>query len=405
LLVSIPPPMGLDGQLAIKLQGWVVRSSGMLLDLLNVAHAISANVIQVPGRRLLVEEACSGINSLIAIVCFTLSFGFWERRGPVRILILIACAIAFVLAANLLRITVGAYLLVKMGIDVFPESIHEIVAIGIFVTTLGLVVSADRLLHFFSGNAKVFDRTDDADDEEAHESLPFELRRHHAFLGKCLALLTVYAMLLSGQITGLWIRGARLPAFFAHSHLTKDATFSLPSSIAGWQQSTSNPNFGATPEMTGREGKAWMFRRGPIRAIVAFDGPFAGFHDLTDCYTSAGWNVTKDNWASSPVSQSGIAHASMKNLNVYGDLLFSLTDEGQGKFLDPGRAINYSAIGRFGRWTAAGNPDPVVSHQIQVLTSSYEPLTDAQRQSVNALFLASRTQLVKQLLDQVDQSK
>jgi exosortase len=401
LLVSIPPPMGLDSELARILQGWAVRGSGLLLDLLNVVHAISANVIQVPGRRLLVEEACSGINSLIAIVCFTLLFGFWERRGPVRILILIAFAVAFVLAANLLRITAGAFLLVKMKIDIFPESIHEITGIALFVITLGLVISADQLLHFFSGDRIVLGPLADPAHEEAAKLARSGVGRQRRVARSCFVLSAVYVLLLFGQLTGLWVRGAKFPGFFDHSHLRENASFSLPDSVAGWERSAINHDFGLTPEVVGRESKSWVFRRGPLRAIVALDGPFSGFHDVTVCYKSAGWEVSKDNKRSLQSDQVGMAHADLKNLNIYGDLLFSLANE-EGKWLEPEHAIDYSATGRLGRWTANDNPDPVATHQIQVLTCSYEPLTDAQRESVTGLFLASRAELARQLLEQVE---
>lgn len=401
LLVSIPPPGGREDQLARAMQGLAVRGSGLLLDLLNVIHAISANVIQVPGRRLLVEEACSGINSLIAISCFTLLFGLWERRRVGRILILIVFAAAVVLAANLLRITAGAYLLVKMKIDIFPESIHEMTGIAIFVITLGLVISADQLLHFLSGDRIVLGPLADPVHDQAAFLTP-RGDRHQRMLGRSWVVLPIlYAVLLVGQLAGLWFRGAKFPGFFQHSRLKENAAFSMPDSVAGWERSAINHDFGLTPEVVGRESKSWVFRRGPLRAIVALDGPFIGFHDVTVCYRSAGWELTRENKTSSLPAQTGMAHADLKNLNVFGDLLFSLMNE-EGKWLDPKHAADGSVMDRFGRWNATGNLDPEASHQVQVLTCSYVPLTDSQRESVTELFLASRIELARQLLDQVE---
>ena len=81
LAVLVPPPGHQEQIVTLKLQHLAVGVSCRLLDALHVPNAQAGNVIEIPGRRLLIEQACSGINSLMAVLAFTLLYGFYLRRS------------------------------------------------------------------------------------------------------------------------------------------------------------------------------------------------------------------------------------------------------------------------------------------------------------------------------------
>jgi exosortase len=88
LLVIIPPPFHLDEAFTQSLQRVAVQKSSALLDMLHVPHVRTGTVIEIPGHRLMIEEACSGINSLLSVIAFTLLFAFLKRRSAIVIVLL-----------------------------------------------------------------------------------------------------------------------------------------------------------------------------------------------------------------------------------------------------------------------------------------------------------------------------
>src|SRR5436853_413288 len=77
LWLLIPPPLNLDQRLVTRLQTFTARQSSRLLDQLGVLHVMQGNVVVIPHKHLLVEEACSGINSLFSMLACTLFFVLW----------------------------------------------------------------------------------------------------------------------------------------------------------------------------------------------------------------------------------------------------------------------------------------------------------------------------------------
>src|SRR5205807_2358630 len=90
--LAVLPPSGFDQALIFKLQALVSHWGSPVLDALGVLHVAEGNVIQVAGHRLLVEQACSGIHSLFAVLGVMLFFVLWEGRKPVGAGLLIIAA-------------------------------------------------------------------------------------------------------------------------------------------------------------------------------------------------------------------------------------------------------------------------------------------------------------------------
>ena len=97
---------------------------------------LSGLIVEIPGQRLLVEEACSGVNSILFMTSACVFYAMWQRRGVFFLATLYALTIGCVLAGNLVRITFGAWLFFHHQIDLFAGWKHEAV---------GLVLSAGRL--------------------------------------------------------------------------------------------------------------------------------------------------------------------------------------------------------------------------------------------------------------------
>jgi exosortase len=112
LLLMIPIPTLVFNKITFPLQLLASRIAADVLPLLGVPVLREGNVIHLPSMALNVAEACSGIRSLMSLVCLAIIYGYlMERRIVVRwALALISLPIA--VAANSARI-VGAGLVVQ----------------------------------------------------------------------------------------------------------------------------------------------------------------------------------------------------------------------------------------------------------------------------------------------------
>ena len=119
LTLSIPLPTLVTNSLALPLQ---LRASAMgarLLQLRHVPVILSGNIIQLPGHRLFVTEACSGLRSLTALISLAvLAGGLWLKQ-PVGRLVVLLMAVPIAIVLNAIRVFLTGFLVFyvnpKMG--------------------------------------------------------------------------------------------------------------------------------------------------------------------------------------------------------------------------------------------------------------------------------------------------
>jgi len=110
LVLSVPLPDLVTSALALPLQFKASAMGARLLELRHVPVELSGNIILIPGRRLFVTEACSGLRSLTALLSLgVLAGGLWLRY-PVSRALIIAATIPVAIAINALRIFLTGFL-------------------------------------------------------------------------------------------------------------------------------------------------------------------------------------------------------------------------------------------------------------------------------------------------------
>ena len=144
LALVIGPPVGSDEPLLQSLRELAVAISNGVLMLLNVQHLTTGTVIEIPGSRLLVAEACSGINSMMAVIGCTLVIGFSRRRSAGVIAMLLASGVLFVLWANIVRIAGGVWLKTTWDIDILSGDAHQLASVALFLVCILLVLCTDE---------------------------------------------------------------------------------------------------------------------------------------------------------------------------------------------------------------------------------------------------------------------
>jgi exosortase len=110
LVLSIPLPEVIVNSLALPLQFRASEMGASLLRMRHVPVMLEGNVIHIPGNRLFVTEACSGLRSLTALVSLAvLVGGVWLRYPISRIAVLVA-AIPIAVGINGIRVFLTGFL-------------------------------------------------------------------------------------------------------------------------------------------------------------------------------------------------------------------------------------------------------------------------------------------------------
>ena len=110
LALSIPLPTLVTNTLALPLQFKASQMGAALLSVRHVPVRLAGNVILLPGRKLFVTEACSGLRSLTALLSLgVLLGGLWLRSPAARSLVILA-AIPVAICVNAVRVFLTGFL-------------------------------------------------------------------------------------------------------------------------------------------------------------------------------------------------------------------------------------------------------------------------------------------------------
>jgi exosortase len=146
LWLLVPPPFKKDQEWIADLQRLSSRASSFVLDFLGVSHLMEGNMLTLPGKQFFVDEACSGIISVMSIIACAAIYGVWRRSSAAHVLMLITAGVAWATVMNTLRITSIAYLYGQWGVDWSAGLPHEILSLCVFMLTFLALISSDVLL-------------------------------------------------------------------------------------------------------------------------------------------------------------------------------------------------------------------------------------------------------------------
>lgn len=411
LVTVLPPPLKLDTRFALLLQEWAVAGSSRILGLMGIPHLLSGLIIEIPGQRLLVEEACSGINSVLFMTSACVFYALWRRRSLFFLAILYALTIGCVLFGNLVRITAGAWFLFHFQIDLFVGWKHEALGLVLTATYLGFIVLAEAGLAAVAGVSRVAERPPHREGESVLENLFFE----GGF--KILAVVLVLLGLVQG-VRG-WDFHFRKEMGRRVNPVGMDgsARFRLPAEINGWKlvgEAAPVPKRAAFED--GVYSHLWQYQRGPLLATLSLDYPFFGYHDVTVCYRNAGWTIQDSRLQRATPENAHIPCMEVEMTRDGGlkaELFYSTVDETGVWLEEPGTRSPYDAQGkpleegnlasrllhRLRRVPYANESyDDAVNYRIQLLAAARGGLGSEQRRQVLEFFQTARPLVASQFV-------
>ncbi|MFZ4776445.1 MAG: exosortase U [Terrimicrobiaceae bacterium] len=390
LAVIVPPPLGMDVQFGIFLRTVATTLSSRTLQLLGVTHSVEGHVIALPGQRLLVEEACSGINSLMFITAFALFYLVWRRRQIWAFFVIVPAALAMVVLGNVVRISLGAWLRYHGGLDILTGWKHEWLSIILVVSYIASVIILER---FLPGRKNLLPAGPESGIPSGHQGTCRPSFRWAWAAGWVFALLGVFGSYRAWEKSREGIEPLRM----AQSALRKNAEFQMPQRIGDWLRAESgNPTLNKI-ESLGLSTLTWTYQNRGRMAVVALDYPISGYHDVTGCYVNAGWTIERKEYIDAQPGRLERIEIDMKRPPAsQGSLWFATMNE-SGQRVDAATPQR-DFLGRFVNLGAARE----TTYRIQLLMVGNKPLDSSERADAEELLRQATGILFPQVLQQLE---
>lgn len=331
LWITLPLPSRLDAGFVNGLQRISAESAGALLDLFGIAHLRQGTLIEIRERKLFVDEACSGIDSLYSLTAISLLMMLWQRRPLVVGLLTVLSVPIWAWLGNVLRLIAIVVLLDRSQIDLSEGFKHTILGLVTFTLSsvclfLTLSAFAELFQRFnaramprdqkqwhlwynvvvsFPGKPPTIKNEEDAyfagSDLETKTSRPDKRSSEVAAPGRTQLAAMVALGVCTLAILGLSIRSIErdrrlgnagaLPHFELTQVRQAFGESGFPERLQQARRVGFNQQQRSPDSFFGEYSRIWSYKDARCDFLLSIDFPFRGYHPLWVCYTNAGNEV------------------------------------------------------------------------------------------------------------------
>jgi exosortase len=143
----VPPPGWLIDQATAPLQNFVSYVATDVLAFVGYPIARSGVTITIAQYQLLVEQACSGMNSLIGLTAIMLFYIYMLHRSSWRYAtVLIASILPIAIIANIVRVIALVLVCYYLGDEAAEGFLHTTTGVVLFAVALALAIGLDAIL-------------------------------------------------------------------------------------------------------------------------------------------------------------------------------------------------------------------------------------------------------------------
>jgi len=147
LLLMIPLPSIIFNSIAFPLQLLAAQLASSVMEACAVPVFREGNVMHLAATSLDVEEACSGIRSLVSLTTLSILYSYIYYSSWIPRLILLVAVVPIAIAANVFRVTVTGLLAHYASVDVALGLFHTAGGWSVFLIAGALLLGISRLLH------------------------------------------------------------------------------------------------------------------------------------------------------------------------------------------------------------------------------------------------------------------
>lgn len=146
LLFAIPIPAVIYNEIVFPLQGIASRFATSFLEMLNLFPIMrEGNVLIMPGMRLEVVEACSGIRSLMSLLALAAGYGYLAEKSVAMRWFIFLAMIPLAIISNGTRVMITALMTNYIGPQAAEGFMHEFSGWVIFVVATALFLGLHSL--------------------------------------------------------------------------------------------------------------------------------------------------------------------------------------------------------------------------------------------------------------------
>ncbi len=149
LIFMVPLPAIIYKTIAFQLQIFVSIISARLIDLAGVAVYRNGNILEVSTGPLAVEEACSGMRSIMALLALSALFAYMMYSSRFKQGILVIAALPIAVITNIIRVTSTGILAHHFGREMAEGVLHDSFGWLVFVIAFILLFGLSKLLDRF----------------------------------------------------------------------------------------------------------------------------------------------------------------------------------------------------------------------------------------------------------------
>ena len=146
LILAIPLPAIIFNEIAIPLQFLASKLASHLLPLFGVPVFREGNMIELASVKLEVDEACSGIRSLVTLFTLAVFYGYFLEKSFLRRALLALSSIPIAIAANAIRIFGTGLCVEYLDRDKALGFFHTFSGWLMFVVSLGSLFVVHRIM-------------------------------------------------------------------------------------------------------------------------------------------------------------------------------------------------------------------------------------------------------------------
>jgi len=149
LLFAVPIPVIIYNEIVFPLQFLASRFATSCLETLNLFPIMrEGNVLIMPGMRLEVVEACSGIRSLMSLLALAAGYGYLAEKSTVVRWFLFLAMVPLAIVSNGTRVMITALMTNYIGPKAAEGFMHEFSGWVIFVVATALFLGLHSLTIF-----------------------------------------------------------------------------------------------------------------------------------------------------------------------------------------------------------------------------------------------------------------
>lgn len=146
LLLMIPLPGIIFNSIAFPLQLFAAKIASATMETCGVLVFREGNVMHLASVSLDVEEACSGIRSLMSMTALGLLYAYLAYSSWLPRLLLLLAIVPIAIAANVFRVTMTGLLAHYVSVDTALGAFHTAGGWSVFIIAAALLLGVSRLL-------------------------------------------------------------------------------------------------------------------------------------------------------------------------------------------------------------------------------------------------------------------